>query len=147
MQLNIKQMILEGYSYDEITEAVHGNHPALDKSFGKASRSEGYTKDQIALNRSEFAKDLRETRKLRDNYRKEQSNPQLSAEQRDVSRYRANSADNISRNKSSDGDLKDPRTPSVVKNHLNKHVNPEIVAKGNLHPMKTKARFATTQKI
>ena len=27
MQINIKQMILEGYSYDEITEAVHSNHP------------------------------------------------------------------------------------------------------------------------
>ena len=31
MQINIKQLILEGYSYDEITEAVHANHPNLNK--------------------------------------------------------------------------------------------------------------------
>ena len=31
MQLNIKQLILEGYSYDEITEAVHANHPDFNK--------------------------------------------------------------------------------------------------------------------
>ena len=32
MQLNIKQLILEGYSYEEITEAVHANHSYLDKN-------------------------------------------------------------------------------------------------------------------
>ena len=31
MQINIKQLILEGYSYEEITEAVHANHPNLNK--------------------------------------------------------------------------------------------------------------------
>ena len=31
MQLNIKRLILEGYSYDEITEAVHANHPDFNK--------------------------------------------------------------------------------------------------------------------
>lgn len=31
MQINIKQMILEGYSYEEITEAVHANHPDFNK--------------------------------------------------------------------------------------------------------------------
>ena len=31
MQINIKQLILEGYSYEEITEAVHANHPDFNK--------------------------------------------------------------------------------------------------------------------
>ena len=35
MQLNIKQLILEGYSYEEITEAVHANHNHLNKNLLK----------------------------------------------------------------------------------------------------------------
>ena len=46
MQINIKQLILEGYSYEEITEAVHANHPNLNKKgterslIGKLNRQE-----------------------------------------------------------------------------------------------------------
>ena len=32
MQINIKQLILEGYTLEAIVEAVHANHPQLDKS-------------------------------------------------------------------------------------------------------------------
>ena len=42
MQLNIKQLILEGYSFDEITEAVHANHSHLNKNLLKDFYSNDY---------------------------------------------------------------------------------------------------------
>ena len=56
MQINIKQLILEGYSFDEITEAVHANHPDFNKK--TALRS-----DRIRGNRNELKDRILEARK------------------------------------------------------------------------------------
>ena len=70
MQINIKQLILEGYSYDEITEAVHANHKHLDKSRLKdptLSYAEG---KGIEKNRKALNDDIRDQRSKRDYNRK-----------------------------------------------------------------------------
>ena len=61
MQLNIKQLILEGYSYEEITEAVHANHPELNKKGGNFGKK---------IYRQELADDLKNIRVQRDMARK-----------------------------------------------------------------------------
>ena len=57
MQINIKQMILEGYSYDEITEAVHANHPNLNKSRLKDPNLSYIEGKAIEKNRKELRDD------------------------------------------------------------------------------------------
>ena len=70
MQINIKQLILEGYSYDEITEAVHANHNRLNKKRLKdptLSYAEG---KEIEKNRKALNDDIRDQRSQRDFNRK-----------------------------------------------------------------------------
>ena len=60
MQLNIKQMILEGYSYNEITEAVHANHTNLNKK-----------NPENMKNREDLAKKIKSYRAARDEVRQD----------------------------------------------------------------------------
>ena len=64
MQINIKQMILEGYSYEEITEAVHANHKHLNKRNPENSK-----------NRQELAKTIKSYRVARDEVRQDKRYP------------------------------------------------------------------------
>ena len=64
MQLNIKQLILEGYSYEEITEAIHANHKHLDKKNPENSK-----------NRQELAKTIKSYRAARDEVRQDRRYP------------------------------------------------------------------------
>ena len=70
MQINIKQMILEGYSYEEITEAVHANHPQLDKSRFKDKKLSYSDGKKIEQNRKSLANDISHSRRQRDDIRK-----------------------------------------------------------------------------
>ena len=95
MQLNIKQLILEGYSYEEITEAVHANHPNLNKK--------GTERSLIGkLNRQELADDLRKTLRDRNQYRRLQ-NKETSPEERERYKKEANYYDNLARARSQTG--------------------------------------------
>ena len=60
MQLNIKQLILEGYSYEEITEAVHVNHTNLNKK-----------NPENMKNREDLAKKIKSYRAARDEVRQD----------------------------------------------------------------------------
>ena len=60
MQINIKQMILEGYSYNEITEAVHANHTNLNKK-----------NPENMKNREDLAKKIKSYRAARDEVRQD----------------------------------------------------------------------------
>ena len=70
MQINIKQMILEGYSYDEITEAVHANHNHLNKKILKDPKTSYVEGKKIEQNRKVLADDIRHSRRQRDDLRK-----------------------------------------------------------------------------
>ena len=60
MQLNIKQLILEGYSFEEITEAVHANHTNLNKK-----------NPENMKNREDLAKKIKSYRAARDEVRQD----------------------------------------------------------------------------
>ena len=70
MQINIKQLILEGYSYDEITEAVHANHPNLNKRLLKDPATSYKEGKEIEKNRKELRDDIKHSRSMRDDLRK-----------------------------------------------------------------------------
>ena len=74
MQINIKQLILEGYSYDEITEAVHANHPNLNKSRLKDPATSYIEGKAIENNRKSLANEISHLRLQRDGFRKLSSN-------------------------------------------------------------------------
>ena len=64
MQINIKQLILEGYTFAEITEAIHANHKHLDKKNPENSK-----------NRQELAKTIKSYRAARDEVRQDRRYP------------------------------------------------------------------------
>ena len=70
MQINIKQMILEGYSYEEITEAVHANHNNLNKKRLKDPTILYVEGKRIEQNRKSLANDISHSRSQRDDIRK-----------------------------------------------------------------------------
>ena len=70
MQINIKQMILEGYSYEEITEAVHVNHSHLNKKRLKDPATSYIEGKAIEKNRKSLANDISHSRRQRDDLRK-----------------------------------------------------------------------------
>ena len=70
MQINIKQLILEGYSYDEITEAVHANHNHLNKKILKDPKTSYVEGKKIEQNRKALHDDIKDQRKHRDFNRK-----------------------------------------------------------------------------
>ena len=63
-----KQLILEAGHI--ILEAVHSNHPHLDKSKLKDPNMDRYAKDNIKTNRYYLAKEISEKRQARDKLRK-----------------------------------------------------------------------------
>ena len=70
MQIQIKQLILEGYSYDEITEAVHANHNDLNKKRLKDPTISYVEGKRIEQNRKSLANDISHSRRQRDDLRK-----------------------------------------------------------------------------
>ena len=64
MQINIKQLILEGYTFGEIIEAVHANHKHLDKKNPENSK-----------NRQELAKTIKSYRAAGDEVRQDRRYP------------------------------------------------------------------------
>lgn len=114
MQIQIKKALLEGYTPEQIiTEAVHSNHPGLDKRlvsnkeklYGTGFRENGtrehksYYGNTIPNNRLELANSIRESRKLRDEARsKITGNPNMTGESSNI--MDNNLHDNIARAKS-----------------------------------------------
>ena len=70
MQINIKQLILEGYSYKEITEAVHANHSHLNKRRLKDPTTSYVEGKEIEKNRKKLADEIKDERNHRDSNRK-----------------------------------------------------------------------------
>ena len=103
MQLNIKQLILEGYSYDEITEAVHANHSYLDKKRLKDPSTSYLEGKGIEKNRKELADKIKESRHDRDITRKIAANGEESADKARARHQSANFFDNFARARSQTG--------------------------------------------
>ena len=99
MQLNIKQLILEGYSYEEITEAVHANHSNLNKKRLKDQSTSYLEGKGIEKNRKELADKIKESRKYRDGFRKLSSNQEKARGNDGAIQFEkyANHEDNIAR--------------------------------------------------
>ena len=113
MQINIKQMILEGYSFDEITEAVHVNHNHLNKKILKDPKTSYVEGKKIEQNRKALADSLKEGRHTRDEYRKKAaasggSDPIYTTQE-------ANHIDNLTRSVSQSGGIKNYRLPKELK--------------------------------
>ncbi len=99
MQINIKQLILEGYSYDEITEAVHANHNHLNKKHFKDPNLSYKEGKQIEQNRKRLADEIKVSRKYRDGFRKLSSNQEKARGNDGALQFEkyANHDDNIAR--------------------------------------------------
>lgn len=91
MIIEIKKALLEGYSYEEITEAVHANHPNLNKKNPENSE-----------NRKKLVDDIRKSRRTRDEYRKEAANIPYGGYKRELNQ-KANYYDNNARGESQTG--------------------------------------------
>lgn len=70
MQINIKQLILEGYTFGEIIEAVHANHTSLDKRRLKDPTTSYVEGKEIEKNRKKLADEIKDERNHRDSNRK-----------------------------------------------------------------------------
>ena len=113
MQLNIKQLILEGYSFDEITEAVHANHNHLNKKILKDPKTSYIEGKKIEQNRKALADSLKEGRHTRDEYRKKAAaswglDPIYTTRE-------ANHIDNLTRAVSQSGGIENYRLPKELK--------------------------------
>ncbi len=99
MQINIKQLILEGYSYDEITEAVHVNHPNLNKSRLKDPATSYIEGKAIENNRKKLSDNIKHSRSMRDGFRKLSSNQEKARGNDGAIQFEkyANHEDNIAR--------------------------------------------------
>ena len=70
MIIPIKQALLEGYNLETIIEAVHANHPNLNKSRLKDPTTSYKEGKEIEKNRKELRDDIRHSRSMRDDLRK-----------------------------------------------------------------------------
>ena len=70
MLIPIKQALLEGYNLESIVEAVHANHPHLNKSRFKDKNLTYSAGKEIEKNRKSLATDIKSMRGLRDDLRK-----------------------------------------------------------------------------
>ena len=95
-------MILEGYSYDEITEAVHANHNHLNKKRLKDPTISYVEGKRIEQNRKVLANDISHSRRTRDEFRKEATNAGSGGYKRERDQY-ANYYDNNARGESQTG--------------------------------------------
>ena len=104
MLIPIKQALLEGYTLEAIVEAVHANHPHLNKSRFKEKKLKYSAGKEIEQNRSALAKSIRDDRSGRDFARSVEistspENPLTRENARNVSNY----SDNAARTKSQNG--------------------------------------------
>ena len=115
MQINIKQLILEGYSYDEITEAVHANHNHLNKKHFKDPNLSYKEGKQIEQNRKRLVDEIKVSRKYRDGFRKLSSNQEKARGNDDALHFEkyANHNDNIARALSQTGGNGSVRTKEL----------------------------------
>ena len=136
MQINIKQLILEGYSYEEITEAVHVNHSYLNKSRLKDPTISYVEGKGIEKNRKELADKIKESRSDRDITRKIAANGKESADKARASHQVANFFDNVARARSQTGGATPGSTVEAKNfdyNKLNKILDrvPRIISSAN----------------
>ena len=99
MKIGIKQALLEGYSLESISEAIHANHPNLNKSRLKDPTTSYKEGKEIEQNRKKLANEMRTLRSSRDGFRELSSNPEKiwkHEEARQFEKY-ANHNDNSAR--------------------------------------------------
>ena len=123
MIIEIKKALLEGYTFDEITEAVHANHKHLDKKILKDPKTSYVEGKKIEKNRKELADSLKDGRRTRDEYRKKAaasggSDPIYTTQE-------ANHIDNLTRAVSQSGGIENYRLPKELK-HVNGQKADEI---------------------
>ena len=71
MIIPIKQALLEGYDLESIVEAVHANHPNLNKRRLKDPTTSYIDGKTVENNRKKLTNDIKRMRSSRDNARKE----------------------------------------------------------------------------
>ena len=103
MQINIKQMIQEGYNLEAIVEAVHANHPHLNKSRFKDKNLTYSAGKEIEKNRKSLVTDIKSMRGLRDDLRKNAADGKGSEHNVRARTQEANLFDNNARAKSQIG--------------------------------------------
>ena len=117
MLIPIKQIIQEGYSYEDvlqtIEEAVHANHANLNKKLLKNPKTSYAEGKKIEKNRKELADSLKDGRRTRDEYRKKAaasggSDPIYTTQE-------ANHIDNLTRAVSQSGGMENYRLPKELK--------------------------------
>ena len=70
MIIPIKQALLEGYTLETIVEAIHANHPNLNKRLLKDPATSYKEGKEIEKNRKELRDDIKHSRGMRDDLRK-----------------------------------------------------------------------------
>ena len=105
MVIPIKQALLEGYDLEAIVEAVHANHPQLNKRRLKDPTTSYTDGKEIENNRKKLANEMRTLRSSRDGLRELSSNHEktrMHEEARQFEKY-ANHNDNSARARSQTG--------------------------------------------
>ena len=74
MKIEIKKALLEGHTPEVIVEAVHINHPPLNKNALKDPKTSYVDGKNIESNRKALANDINSNRSLRDIFRKSKDN-------------------------------------------------------------------------
>ena len=117
MIIQIKQIIQEGYSYEDvlqtIEEAVHANHANLNKKRLKDPTILYVEGKKIEKNRKELADSLKDGRRTRDEYRKKAAI--LPKPQPIYTTQEANHIDNLTRAVSQSGGMENYRLPKELK--------------------------------
>ena len=107
MIIQIKQIIQEGYSYEDvlqtIEEAVHANHANLNKKLLKDPKTSYLEGKGIEKNRKELADKIKESRRDRDITRKIAASGKKSVDNARISHQSANFFDNFARARSQTG--------------------------------------------
>lgn len=108
MQIKIKKALLEGHQPEIIIEAVHANHPNLNKSTLKNPNTSYIDGKNIENNRKELSNRIKDLRSQRDIRRKEDTTKNKSvlfnaAEQKNRNNKIANEYDNSAREISQTG--------------------------------------------
>ncbi len=104
ISIPVKNMLLEGYQPEEITEAVHSNHPNLNKKL--------FT----GMARNDLAGSIKQNRISRDTFRKKEKD------------NIANVEDNYARKLSRDGGTKTPIINKIKDNFGNTNSKPRVIA-------------------
>ena len=103
MKIEIKKALLEGYTLEAIVEAVHANHPHLNKSRFKDKNLTYSAGKEIEKNRKSLATDIKSMRGLRDDLRKNAADGKGSEHNVRARTQEANLFDNNARARSQIG--------------------------------------------